>query len=147
MYLDGNCHCLFTHGMRGEVVLSVLGGGVGGMNTPTGVIPLPRVAMNGKITASSPVAGVPNGEPGENRRLSIFVICYLIPLLFFWFRRRISPSCVKAWCSKDFQSCVKYPNIHKTFKLKFKSSKTNSPSRIISAVGNEPSECLEANTK
>lgn len=64
-------------------MLSVLGGGVGGMNTPTGVIPLPRVAMNGKITASSPVAVVPNGEPGEDRRLSISVICYLIPPPFF----------------------------------------------------------------
>lgn len=54
MCLDGSCRCLSTHGMRGEVVLSVLGGGVGGggvggMNTPAGVIPLPRVAMNGKL--------------------------------------------------------------------------------------------------
>lgn len=148
MYLDGNSHCLFTHGMRGEVVLSVLGRGVGGMNTLTGVIPLPRVAMNGKITALSPVAVVPNGEPGEDRRLSISVICYLIPHppSFFGSNAAFLPSCVKAWCSKDFQSCVKYPNIHKTFKLKFKSSKTNSPSQIISVVGNEP-ECLEASTK
>lgn len=101
MCLDGSCRCLSTHGMRGEVVILVLGGGVGGMNTPAGVIPLPRVAMNGKIAASSPVAVVPNGEPGEDLRLSISVVCYLI-LPTFWLKHHISP----LMCSRDLQSCV-----------------------------------------
>lgn len=90
--------CLSTQGMRGEVVLLVLGGGVGGMNTPAGVIPLPKLAMNGKIAASSPVAVVPNGE---DLRLSISVVCYLI-LPTFWLKHHISP----LMCSRDLQSCV-----------------------------------------
>lgn len=57
----------------------------------------------------------------------------------------LKPGVVKISNPVSYAS-VKYSNIHNTFKLKFTSSKTNSPSRIISVVGNE-SQCLEAKTK